>query len=149
MAEVRRVFIDHADPREARVFRVGHARVRVLVKQEVAGERLPVVHGFFADGQKLFEFTHADTAFLSRPQFRTEDDAGDVHVCRAIDSAFFQFVEEVVEQIHGLRIELDGAVLFMEDKIVFMVVETDGVVADTEQPFGQFFALRLWIDLSR
>ena len=37
----------------------------------------------------------------------------------------------------------------MEDKIVFMVVETDGVVANAEQPFGQFFALRLRIDLSR
>ena len=45
--------------------------------------------------------------------------------------------------------EMDGAILFTQDDAVFMMVETDGVVADAKQPFGQFFALRLWIDLSR
>ena len=118
------------------------------MKKEIAGERLPVVHGLFADRQELFELAHFDAPLFARPKLRAEDDAGDVHVRRAIDSALLQFVEEIVEHVHVFRMEMDGAILFTQDDAVFMMVKTDGVVADAKQPFGQFFALRLWIDLS-
>ncbi len=100
----RVALVDHRQPGNGGILGVGQSGVGIDVREQVAGEGLPVLERPLVHGHQHLEAVHAEVALGALPYLAGEDRAGDEQVGRHVDAALLQRRQQVVELI-----ELIGA----------------------------------------
>ena len=126
--------VDERDERQARLVLVRAARVRVHVREQVAGERLPVLERGRVDADEVLVDLLRNLSVAVDADVAPHHGTRREEVRRHVDALLHRAEEQVVEALRPFLVERQAVLRPLDDAVpALVVVNAHGVVAEAHE----------------